>query len=365
MALSPPLEEPLSLKGRRLSKKSDYVKGVMTIEEYLDRVDPYTSSTLRWPLPFDKKPASPEVTQKLELQRENILNILDAHSFPSRAYFRLVVQTVTKSGYASLKPETLLSLTYITDPYSARAPLPPPKSTMGAARDEIASLLMEEGINGIFTEITFTNQAWNPILFDLPETNPLFLTFKYSIEPGVTNRIRSSNAFVWHKISLFNVGLTVEENYPTLVITVSPRGKGDWAALHEQIKEFLVKKDTGDLDVEFWPGPLTEVWNPNREVVDEDDVDYQKVKMDEAQNWNARWKPPLDIIDQEAEDQMKDKNEGKWDNYYGDGMKHGLEGFFIIPWPERPEHERCQSSKSVLEEVLVKRGGRSCITNGE
>jgi hypothetical protein len=99
--------------------------------------------------------------------------------------------------------------------------------------------------------------------------------------------------------------------------------------------------------------------------VDEDDVDYQRVKMDEEQNWNARWKSPLDNIDQEAEDQIKDKNEGEWDNYDGDRMEPGLEGIFIIPWPERSEHERCPSPKSVLGEDLMKCGDRSCITNGE
>ncbi|KAL4746655.1 hypothetical protein BDW72DRAFT_197503 [Aspergillus terricola var. indicus] len=356
MTLLPPIErEPLSLKARRLSKKSDYVKGMMTIEDYLDRVDPYTSSTLKWPLPFDAKPASAEITQKVELHREEILNILDAHGFPPRAYFRLAVQTAMKRGYYSSKPKTLLSLTYMTDPYSTRAPQPPPKPTMDAARDDVASLLLERGINDISTEITFTNQAWNPILFDLPETNPLSQTFEYAIRPGVTNHILPNNTSVWQEVSLFYVGLTVEENYPTLVITVPPQGKGDWAALQEQINEFLVEKEKGELDVEFWPGPLKEVWDPDSEVVDEDDVDYQRVKTDEAQrNWNARRRPVLDKIEQEANNEVKDKNEGKWDDYDGDEIESGLEGFFIMPWPEEPEHERCLSLKSVLEDVLVK-----------
>ncbi|KAL4734206.1 hypothetical protein BDV11DRAFT_174970 [Aspergillus similis] len=361
MALLPPLErEHLSLKARRFSKKSDYVKCVMTIEEYLDRVDPYTSSTLKWPLPFDAKPASPETTHKVELHREEILNILDAHGFPPRAYFRLVVQTVTKRGYSSSKPKTLLSLTYMTDPYSARAPQPPPKPTMDVARDEVASLVLEKGINDIFTEITFTNQAWNPLLFDLPETNPLFQTFKYAIGPGLTNDILPKNKSVWQRVSLFYVGLTVEENYPTLVITVSPRGKGDWAALHEQIKEFLVEKEKGELDVEFWPGPLKEVWDPISEVVDEDDVDYQRIKMDEPlRNWNAGRRPVLNKIEQDTKNEVKDKNERKWDDYDSHGMDSGLEGFFILPWPERPENECCPSPKSVLEEDLVKSVRRS------
>ncbi|KAL4815704.1 hypothetical protein BDW67DRAFT_185426 [Aspergillus spinulosporus] len=352
MVLLPPFErEPLSLKARRISKKSDYVKGVMTIEEYLDRVDSYTSSSLKWPLPFDTNPASPEVTQKLELHREEILNILDAHGFPPRAYFRLVVQSVTKRGHTTSELRSLLSLTYITDPYSARAPQPPPKPTMDAARDEVAYLLMQKGITGISTEISFTNQAWNPILFDLPETNPLFQTFKDFIKPGIIDRILSKNTLVWQKVSLFYIGLTVEENYPTLIITTSPREKGDWAALYEQIKEFLVEKDKGELDVEFWPGPLKEVWNPNSEVVDEDDVDYQRVKIDEAQDWNARRMPLLAKIGQEAKNKINDKNEGEWKEYDGDGMEPGLEGFFFIPWPERPEHERCPSPRSALEEV--------------
>ncbi|KAL5046343.1 hypothetical protein BDW71DRAFT_207417 [Aspergillus fruticulosus] len=354
MALLPPLnQEPPTLKARRLSKNSDYVKGVMPIEEYLDRVDPYTSSTLKWPRPFEIKPASPELTQEIELHREEILTILDTQSFPPRAYLRLTVQKVTKRGYMSSKPKALLSLAYITNPYSPRAPQPPPKLTMDAARDEVACHLLAKGISDISTEITFTNQAWNPMLFAFPETNALFAPFKHTIQPAIASCILPKYTNAWQKVSIFYVGLTVEENFPTLVITVSPQVKGDWAALNETIRDLLLEKEKRELDIEFWPGALKGVWDPNSEVVDEDDVDNQKVKMEDAQrNQNARRRPVLDRIGHETSELVRGETKDEDDD--DDEMVSRLGGFFIIPRPGRPEHERCASPKPLLEEVLAK-----------
>ncbi|KAL6235247.1 hypothetical protein BDW75DRAFT_240302 [Aspergillus navahoensis] len=245
----------------------------MPIEEYLDRVDPYTSSTLQWPRLFEMKPASPELTEEIELHHDEILTILDAQNLPPRAYFRLTVLTVTKRGYISSKPRALLSLTYITNPYSPRAPQPPPKTTMDAARYEVASLLLAKEITGICTEITFTNQAWNPMLFGLPKTNALFSAFKYTLCRATVNRILPRYTKSWQKVPIFCVGLTVEKNCPTLVITVSPQAKADWDALSEKVSDLLVEKEKDELDVEFWLGPLKEVWDPNSEVVEEGYVD--------------------------------------------------------------------------------------------
>ncbi|RDW61760.1 uncharacterized protein DSM5745_10432 [Aspergillus mulundensis] len=338
------------LEARRLNKFTDHVKGVMPVEEYLDRVDPYTTSTLRWPRPFDSTPSSPVIVQQIEPHREDILSILDAHNLPPRAYLRLTVHSVTKRGYPSARPRTLLSLTYITDPFHRRSPQTPSKPEMDTARDKVVELLKTKGIANIDTEIVFTNQAFNPLLFDLPDPDPLFSPFRYTIRPIICSRILPKYTNAWQKVGLFYIGLTVEDNlkYPTLIIPVSPGTVTNWAALDHDIRSLLRDQGVPEFDVEFWPGPLRETWNADAEVVDECDRSFQRVKIEERERcMKGRWRPNLDVLDGPAKTRKEEKVGG--DEEAVD--ESGLQGFFAIPRSEEPG--RCLTPCPLLEDVLA------------
>ncbi|KAL4898900.1 hypothetical protein BDW74DRAFT_184260 [Aspergillus multicolor] len=344
----PPLEV------RCLHKPTDHVQGVLSVEEYLDRVDPYTTSTLKWPRPFDTTPASPEISQQVDNHRRDILSILDVHNLPSRGYLRFTVHSVTKRGYPSPKPRTVLSLTYMTDPFLRRSPQPPSKSKMDAARDQIAALLKTKGVLDIDTEIIFINQAFNPLFFDVSDEDPLFSTCKYTIRPAVCNHILPRYTNAWQKVGLTYLGLTVEDNlkYPTLLIPVSPGSKANWAALDHDIKSMLKGKNIQDLNVEFWPGPLKENWSHDAEVVDEFDTSYYRVKTQECKRAReARRRPNLDKIDGPAANRQVQRVDDveKIDEEEEEGSS--LDGFFIIPLPGISE--RCRTPKPLLEHVLA------------
>lgn len=234
---------------RSLLKNTEQVKGVMPIETYLERLEPYRSTTLSWPYPHNILPAEPTTTKQIEHHRSAILAILEAHSFPPPQYLRLSIHSATKQLYHS-KPIPVLSLTYITDPDSTNAPAIP--ETLGPARNGITTLLRENGINDVHTEIVFVNQVFEPTCLPMRDDDPAAEAFEAAKRN--INRVVSRLRDKWSMVKMFNVGVTAETALPTVVVQVNPRTEADWDAMAREILSYIPTIDEyndGDTDMDM------------------------------------------------------------------------------------------------------------------
>lgn len=219
---------------RALLKNTKQVKGVMPIETYLKRLEPYRSTTLIWPYPHNILPAEPTTIKQIEHHRNAILAILDTHNFPPPQYLRLSIHSATKQLYTS-KPLPVLSLAYITDPERTNTPSIP--ETLDPARDEITTLLNQNGINDIHTEIVFVNQVFDPTCFPIQDDDPAAEAFEYARRNS--NRVVSRLREKWSMVKMFHVGVTVESARPTVVVQVNPRTEADWDGMMREIVSHL------------------------------------------------------------------------------------------------------------------------------
>lgn len=233
---------------RSLLKNTEKVKGAMPIETYLERLEPYRSTTLSWPYPHNILPAQPTTAKQIEHHRSAILSILEAHSFPPPQYLRLSIHSATEQLYHS-KPLPVLSLAYITDPDSTNAPAIP--ETLEPARNEITTLLRQNSINDVHTEIVFVNQVFEPTCFPMRDNDPAAEAFEGAKRN--INRVVSRLRDKWSMVKMFNVGVTDETAMPTVVVQVNPRTEADWDAMAREILSYIPTIDEyndGDTDTD-------------------------------------------------------------------------------------------------------------------
>ncbi|KAL4780335.1 hypothetical protein BJX76DRAFT_351065 [Aspergillus varians] len=267
------LNKPVSPQEKRsLLKESEHVKGVTSIEDYLRKLDPYRSTTLNWPYPLTTQPASPSVTKQIEPLRKEILQILTTHSFPPQKYLQFSIHCVTKPLYTPASaPRTTLSLIYITDPDSPRAPSAP--ETFDPARKQISKLLRTNGLKDIHIQIVFANHCFDPTLFEISDENPAKLAFD-TVRSDIT-RIISKLRNKWTMTKVFNVGMTEETAVPTIVVQVAPFTVADWDGMRRQIEGVLMRRGQMSLDVEFIPGRVSRAVT----YPEEEDEDLENSKL--------------------------------------------------------------------------------------
>ncbi|KAL4925665.1 uncharacterized protein BDV17DRAFT_294249 [Aspergillus undulatus] len=258
------------LERRALIKQTEDVKGVMPIEDYLDRLDPYCSTTLKWPYPVTTQPASPPLVRQIESHREKVLSILDTHKFPPRRFLRFSVRYVEKPFYTSGLRQPILSLEYITDPFLRNAPKVP--ESLDPARDEIVRYLQEKGIT-IHVEIIFKNQAFNPTLFSIPSSAPEQESFDSSLQYIMRLLTSHLRLGCWEKVEICSLGLTVETAIPTIVVHVTPGARADWEGLAWKIRGCLPVGEWNGVEVEFVVGEVPrEVVYPSKWQQDMEDM---------------------------------------------------------------------------------------------
>lgn len=262
---------------RALLKNTDQAKGVMPIETYLERLEPYRSTTLSWPYPHNILPAEPTTTKQIEHHRSAILKVLHSHNFPPPQYLQFSIHSATKQLYSS-KPIQVLRLAYITDPESKTAPTVP--ANLNPARNEITTLLSNNGIN-VHTEIVFVNQVFEPTCFPISNV-PAAEAFEHARRN--INRVVSRLRDKWSMVKMFNVGVTVESAMPTIVVQVNPRTEADWEGMVREMLSHIPKIEYHDdnavmdkkmeIGVEFVTGKVVKpIEYPEQEKDEEDEAE--------------------------------------------------------------------------------------------
>lgn len=229
----PPLSDPPGRR-RHFLRQSEYTKGYLSIEEYIYRCDPYLSTTIQepWPLPNDAQPAPPDLTQRLEACKPEILTILSEHNFPDvHRLFFFKVQAITKPEYSlGHQPITLLQLAYL---FAESVP-----EKLDPTRDAVYDLIRQRGIRDVHVEIVFVDKCFRPSLFGIHKDDPAVGAYEI-VKQTVLQTVNSKLGTQWNLLGLFKVGLARATATPSITVLVNPHTHADWSALSSQVKLML------------------------------------------------------------------------------------------------------------------------------
>jgi hypothetical protein len=242
-------------KRRRQLRESDETEGELSIETYLYRSDPFRSTTIEnpWPYPLRSKQAPQQITDKIMAYRDAIWAILTDHGFSRDG--TLVVHDILKPGYpGGDSAVTVLRVLYRFDSH-----VPP---VLGAARDTIHKLLVENDIFGVDVEIVHLHLCFCPSLFAIAPEDPAVTVYQRSYRDIILSLQERIQPY-WTSMCLFNVGRTKEKTTPTLVITVRPGAIADWSTLYFKIRHTL-GFEKPHIAVEFLPGSLQSIPDEKR-----------------------------------------------------------------------------------------------------
>lgn len=247
--LPTPPESPR--KRRNLLRESEDTEGECSIEEYLCRSDAYRSTTIinPWPYPVSARSADPVVTERVNNQKEAIIEILKDNGFPDM-HPHILVDQVTKTEYPGGHiPVDVLRILY-TDAKTV------PKR-LGPAKDALYRFLRNQAIN-LEIEIAFLDKCFQPSLFAVQPGEPAAGAYQIA-EKDISVCLSSILGQKWRMVSLFNVGRTKDKTTPSIVVFVDPFTVANWSDAALQLRAELPTDHivTLDIAVEFIPGKIS------------------------------------------------------------------------------------------------------------
>lgn len=229
-------------------------EGYLSIEEYIYRRDPCRSTTFEpLPYPITSSPAPPDITQRVEACRTDILNILQQDGFPSVHLLRLGVENITKPEYPhGHKPIMVLRLVYM---FAESVPM------LSPTKNAVYDLIRQRGIRNVHVEIVFLDKCFRPSLFSIRSSDEAVLVYA-AAKRTIMEFINSQLGTRWNLISLFSIGLTKATATPCIVVYVDPYTRANWSLLTSQVKALLpVTSEAGNANikpnVEFLPGKIS------------------------------------------------------------------------------------------------------------
>ena len=239
-------------KRRRFLKESEDNAGVLTIEQYIYRTDPYRSSSVAFPLPT---PLYLEYVDAAMLERLTNDSTLSEHIADTLGRHYIVPQGIScvkqsKPGYPA-GGDTAVAVIRITINVGDNSPT----DTWSAARRDVKALLIERALGDLEVELIDPARFYMPSLFPVAPTDPLVRVYEANREE-ILNIVESALKKVWTSISLFRVGRTSLSTQCAIVIMVHPLAEYDWLILRWRI-ERLVNTQGGSqerMTVEFVPG---------------------------------------------------------------------------------------------------------------
>lgn len=241
---------------------SEENNGVMDIETYLYRTDPYRSIDQRspWPLPISDGPCDNATTERLKQSdqlREKIIAALTDHGIKDNKDF--YVRACNKLMYPD-GDNTRLVLRVLLD-----APDKASTHKWSEARRALASLLSKYGFDNINVELVDLNRAFILSLFPISPDHIAVRAYE-NCRPALLRLLQDRLAREWTTLSLYRTTTTRAPSRPTavsVVVMVHPYSKSDWSILKFQFNQILqrsggeigVAKGTRtEIEVEFIPG---------------------------------------------------------------------------------------------------------------
>ncbi|EEH06431.1 conserved hypothetical protein [Histoplasma capsulatum G186AR] len=244
---------PLSPRKRRqLLRESEDTDGLMTVETYIVRSDPYRSSTLPnpppWPLAFDDPPS--DALKLVQDSHSTIVGILTRHGFTETdAAIRL--SAIHKPGYPGNQDATLLLQILFHSEVPRR---------LGPATDEIRAFFQHHRFNSqeIHVEIARSDLVFQPSLFAIDAENEIIPHFEH-IRADLVTFLQTRLGDSWRMLCLCLAGRTEEKAKPTIVVMVDPYTSGDWSNILSEMNLIIRSQERATFAVEFLPGSLPQI----------------------------------------------------------------------------------------------------------
>lgn len=231
---------------RRWQRRQSWVvNDELPIETYLYRCDPYRSSTVKHPWPYGVKVLDHPAIRSLILTYKNdIRDTFIKHGFPadgSGVKLNFAVRRVSPSGQPA---STVLSIGIEKDPVSNR--------DLSVVRDAVRDLLMSRKLKNVHVDIYDCDRRFVLKRFTIRSDHPAAIEYS-KVKGDVLRLLRNKLDLPWLSVCLYQVGRSLDQAIPCVVISVPPGATYNWASLRSQILRLLVSTN---IDVEFLPEVL-------------------------------------------------------------------------------------------------------------
>ncbi|PGH26906.1 hypothetical protein AJ80_01489 [Polytolypa hystricis UAMH7299] len=236
---------------RQLLRESEDTDGLMTVETYIYRSDPYRSSTMPnpppWPLAFNDPPC--DALKLVQDSYSTILAILTRHGFTTTdAAIRL--KAVHKPGYPRSQDTTLL----LQILFHSEVP-----RHLGPAKDEIRDFFQHNSNSqDIHVEIARSDLVFQPSMFAIDAEDENIAHYQHIKDDLVALLQRELGEF-WRLLCLCLVGRTEKKALPTIVVMVDSSAYADWSGLLYKMNLILRSQEKATFAVEFLPGLLPQI----------------------------------------------------------------------------------------------------------
>ncbi|EEA28474.1 hypothetical protein PMAA_032820 [Talaromyces marneffei ATCC 18224] len=227
---------------RRMRRQSREVNEILPIETYLYRCDPYRSSTVKHPWSYGVKVLEyPSIRSLILTYKNDIRDTFIKHGFPadgSGVKLNFAVKRVSPRGQPA---STVLSIGIENDPVSNR--------DLSAVRDAIRDLLLSRSLKTVHVDIYDCDRRFFPRRFNIPGDHPAAIRYN-ELKGDIMRLLRKHIDLPWQSVCLHQVGRSLGQATPCIVLCVAPGAIYNWASLRRQILNML---GFADIEVEFLP----------------------------------------------------------------------------------------------------------------
>ncbi|KAK2743024.1 hypothetical protein FQN57_004980 [Myotisia sp. PD_48] len=237
---------PLSPRKRRMQlRKSEDGEGVMSIEDYILRTDPYFSTTARPPLlhPYFSYDHPLNIPKDCPLLWEKILNIMRSTPFHGwTCRFRYI----RKPGYHGDQAIPMLRMT-LNDVGALGA--------YGRIKDNLKHALISSNLSNVGVEVSDVFKCFSPSFFVVRHQDlvvPLYKQASDSLAALLTRELGNK----WRTMSVFRVGQTEDVAKSVITVMVQQSALLSWSDLSTKmigyIWETAHSQEYVKLEVEFF-----------------------------------------------------------------------------------------------------------------
>jgi hypothetical protein len=116
-------------------------------------------------------------------------------------------------------------------------------------RDAIRDLLLGRKLKTVHVDIYDCNRRFFPKRFSMAQDHPVAIQYS-SVKEDIVRLLRKKIDLPWQSVCLYQVGKSLDQATPCIVISVSPGATHNWASLRRQILDMF---GSANIDVEFLP----------------------------------------------------------------------------------------------------------------
>lgn len=183
--------------------------------------------------------------QKMNSLMPNIRSILE-NNYMEKNITHLQTALVSKLGYPGGETQTLTLIIHMNQ-------VTPSTASWANARDELRTMLIAQGLEGMQIEIFDRKRAFMPWLLPLKPDNSAVRTYEVK-RKYLLPVIKESMKDDWVAMSLFKLGSRSDPIKPALIVLVRPGAFRDWSEITRKLR--MIWSDA-EISIEFLPGYIS------------------------------------------------------------------------------------------------------------